>query len=247
MTVSNPSADGNLNPEQIAARDAVIEADYRAGLKPLRQIGKEHSLSHAWIDKMAKARGWTRDLTAKIRAKADAKVAKAAVTKEVNKEGRLATEAVVVEANATAQYEVRIRQRGSIDRLSKLVDSLTGELEFQCADPKKLAQEMLDLAHPTGEGEDENDRRQAARRLLERHLGHAARVATVKQLSETLEKLVRMERQAWGIADDDPGDNPAHPATAAAAGGRTLSDAERAVRLARLLATGIALPAGAEA
>jgi hypothetical protein len=235
------AADGNLTPEQTAARDAVIEADYRAGLKPLRQIGKEHNLSHTGVDKMAKARGWVRDLTAKIRAKADAKVAKAAVSKEVNKTGRLATEAVVVEANATAQYEVRIRQRGSIDRLAKLVDSLTGELEVQCANPEQLAQQLVDLAHPIGEGEVENDRRQAARKLLERHLGTAARVGTVKQLSETLEKLVRMERQAWGIADDDPGDNPAHAAGAATTG-RSLSDAERAVRLARLLATGIALP-----
>jgi len=99
MTVANTPNDGNLTPDQIAARDAVIQADYCAGIKPLRQIGSEHSLSHTATGKMAKERGWIRNLNAKIQAKADSKVAKAAVSK-TDSNTSLVTESSVVEADA---------------------------------------------------------------------------------------------------------------------------------------------------
>jgi hypothetical protein len=46
-----------------------IEVDYRAGIKTLRQIADEHSISHVAINKRAKRDGWTRDIAAKIQAK----------------------------------------------------------------------------------------------------------------------------------------------------------------------------------
>ena len=48
-----------------------IEADYRAGIKTLRQIAGEHGVSHVAINKRAKRDGWSRDLSAKIAAKAE--------------------------------------------------------------------------------------------------------------------------------------------------------------------------------
>jgi len=46
-----------------------IEVDYRAGIKTLRDIAAEHSISHGAITKRCKRDGWVRDLTAKIQAK----------------------------------------------------------------------------------------------------------------------------------------------------------------------------------
>ena len=83
----------------------VIELDYRAGVKTLRQIAEEHGITHGAINKRAKRDGWTRDLSAKIAAKADELVSRAAVSRTVSKEQRILERQVVdnyaeVQANA---------------------------------------------------------------------------------------------------------------------------------------------------
>ncbi|MNK86991.1 hypothetical protein D3C87_1069170 [compost metagenome] len=50
----------------------VIEADYRAGIKSLRQIASQQGVSEGAIRKRAKKEDWQRDLAAKIQAKAEA-------------------------------------------------------------------------------------------------------------------------------------------------------------------------------
>ena len=47
-----------------------IERDYRAGVLSLREIAAEHDLTEAAIRKRAKRDGWSRDLSAKIQARA---------------------------------------------------------------------------------------------------------------------------------------------------------------------------------
>jgi hypothetical protein len=48
-----------------------IEADYRAGVKSLRETAGAHGITEGAIRKRAKQHGWTRDLKDKVRAKAD--------------------------------------------------------------------------------------------------------------------------------------------------------------------------------
>ena len=235
-SVSSPPEGGNLSKEQIAARDAVIEGDFRAGIKPLRQIGAEHDMSHTMVAKMAKAHGWMRDLTGRIRAKADAKVAKAAVSKEVSKE-RAATENQVVEANAQLQYQIRLSHRADIQRGRALFATLLTELEAVGLNVSELEAlfDMLNDPEPGNEpSKAQSDRVQKAREQLSKVLSMHGRIDSAKRLVEMLEKLVKMERQAFGIGDDDEGDGGSHPAGAASS--RIMSDVERAVRLARLLA-----------
>ena len=76
-----------------------IEREYRAGIRTLRAIAEEYGITHGAINKRAKAEGWPRDLTEKIKAAAQDKVSKAMVSKLVSKED-LVTERQVVEANA---------------------------------------------------------------------------------------------------------------------------------------------------
>lgn len=228
MAVSNPPSSVNLTKEQIAARNAVIESDYRAGIKPLRLIGSEHDMSHTAVAKMAKDHGWVRDLNARIRAKADSKVAKAAVSKNASNLS-LATESAVVEANAQLQFQVRMDHRKAIKRGRELFGAMMDELEAAGARAEDL-EALVALAGTELTAQQRSD----AKRALNRVLSMSTRITSAKQLVEMLEKLVRLERQAFGIGDDDEGDNPANPNGVGA--GRTLSDAERAVRLARLLA-----------
>lgn len=52
-------------PEKKQINWAQIEADYRAGIKTLRQIAEENGTTHVSIMKRAKRDDWERDLTAR--------------------------------------------------------------------------------------------------------------------------------------------------------------------------------------
>lgn len=66
-----------------------IELDYRAGIKPLRQIASENGISEGAIRKRAKRDDWSRDLSVKIQTKAEELVRKDAVRSEVRTESKL--------------------------------------------------------------------------------------------------------------------------------------------------------------
>lgn len=106
---------------------AVIERDYRAGVKTLRTIAEEHGITHAAVMKRAKRDTWERNLNPRIQARADSLVARE-VTRRKNVH---ATERQVVEAAASDVATVRLRHRAYLDRLSFLCDGLTQELETE--------------------------------------------------------------------------------------------------------------------
>lgn len=113
-----------------------IEAQYSAGSMSLREIAAEHQLTEGAIRKRAKRDTWTRDLSAKVRAKADALVRKDLVRTEVRKE--TVTETVTVEVEATVQARIRLSHRTDIQRGKRITNSLMEELETQATKPKKL-------------------------------------------------------------------------------------------------------------
>lgn len=176
-----------------------IELDYRAGVKTLRQIADENGITHGAINKRAKRDGWERDLSGKIAAKADALVSKATVSKEVSKEARIA-EKQVIDANAQAVADVRLAHRKDIHRARRLTNALLDELERE-TDPKTVA--LLSefgalMRNPDDKGADKlNDLYHAIISLPERS-------KTLKVLTESLQKLVDMERQAFGMDKDQP-------------------------------------------
>lgn len=181
-----------------------IELDYRAGIKTLRQIAEEHGITHVAVNKRAKRDGWSRDLSAKIAAKADELVTKSAVTTPVTTETKV-YERQVVDANAQAVADVRLAHRRDIHRARRITNALLAELEQQ-TDPATLALlgdlgEML--RNPDERGNDKlNDIYQAVISLPERS-------KTMKVLAESLSKLVDMERTAFGMhQDSDQGTDP---------------------------------------
>ena len=132
-SVSTPPPDSSPSPDWIR-----IEADYRAGIKPLRLIATEHGITHGAINKRAKRDDWTRSLAAKIKAKADALVSRAAVSTEVSA-AKMVTEKQVVEANANQAAGVVLAERVDIARYRGLANSLLEELEKAEKDGKTLA------------------------------------------------------------------------------------------------------------
>lgn len=109
-----------------------VEIQYRAGIRPLKSIGKEFDVSDAAIIKRARRDGWERDLSAKIRAKAEAKVSAAAVSASVSEQTK-ANEREIVEANATMQRDIILAHRTDLQKLRARAADYEAELN-DCTD-----------------------------------------------------------------------------------------------------------------
>ena len=105
-----------------------VERDYSAGLLSLREIGDKYGVDESGIRYKAKRNGWVRDLSKKIEQRAEDKLRKDELRKELRKENAI-TEKVIIEANAQAIVNVKLKHRSSIGRLNGIVDSLFEEIE----------------------------------------------------------------------------------------------------------------------
>ncbi len=202
-----------------------IEADYRAGIRTLREVAAEHGISHGAINKRAKRDGWSRDLSGKIAAKADELVSKSAVSRAVSTETRI-PEREIIDANAQAIVSVRLSHRKDIQRSRRVAMALLEELEQQAGGEQVALLEQLGelLRREDDRGQDKlND-------LYQKVISLPGRAKTMKDLGETLRVLVTLERQAFGL------DTAGADGESAAGSTRQLTDAERAVRLSRLMA-----------
>lgn len=181
---------------------AAIELDYRAGIKTLRTIGAEHHITHGAIRKRASRDGWTQDLSARIREKAQEKVSKSAVSKSVSKE-RAATDTQVIEANATLQSSIILGHREDIQAMRSTVASMAAELG---AASSTDLQEALDLVLEEKVADLSN---QQAKTALYKAFGAAmalgSRAGAGRNLVSALATLIDKERQAFGI-DKEGGD-----------------------------------------
>lgn len=102
-----------------------IEIDYRAGIRTLRDMAGEYGVSHVAIKKRADKEGWSRDLSARIKARTEELVNRALVTTPVN----AAAERAVVEANAEMRATAIFRHRKDISRHNEIASKHEAALE----------------------------------------------------------------------------------------------------------------------
>lgn len=171
-----------------------IEADYRAGLLSVREIAAANGVSHTAIQKRAKADGWSRDLGAKIKARADALVAKREVATQVAAE-RVETDRGLIEANAEVIANVRLGHRKDIAKGRSLAMTLLCELEAQTGDVESLQKLGELMLAPDDKGLDKLNE------LYMKVISLPGRTKTMKDLGDTLHKLIGLEREAYGIAE----------------------------------------------
>jgi hypothetical protein len=198
-----------------------IESDYRAGIKTLREIAAEHGITHGAINKRAKVQDWTRDLSAKIKAKAEELVSKSVVSKEVSKQ-RLATDVQTVAANAEAVANVAIRHR---EDLKALRDAAMAMLDGLIANGEHAAM-LADIAEMLAKGTDSDAERGRLRQALMKAAELPSQIGSMKALAETITKLVDAERVAWKL-DKGAAEPP-----------RDMSDLEVASKLAHFVDVG---------
>lgn len=174
-----------------------IEPHYRANIRTLRELGEEYGVSASAITQHANKKGWTRDLGAQIRAKAEAKVEAEAVSEE-----RRANEKAVIEGNAELQYRIRMKHRTGLSRLSIIKDKLLDHVESVVDNLSDLGEVVEVLRNPDENGKD------AANDKMRKAMERSSVVEDLRKLAEIDERVRKGEREAFGIDDKDAGDSP---------------------------------------
>lgn len=179
---------------------ARIEPDWRAGIKSPAQLAAEYteatgvSVSHAAIIKHFKKLGVPRDLSAKIRAKADAMVMEAMVTGKVSSETTI-TDLKIIADSAMTVANIRIAHRADIYRSRQLVMMLLTELE----EVTTQRDEYHQLAEVLRDPEVDRQRLEAA---FDKAMSLPTRTKTAKDLSDALKTLIGLEREAYSIVSE---------------------------------------------
>lgn len=198
-----------------------VERDFCAGILSLREIAELHpGTNHVAISRKAKKEGWLRSLTGKIQAKADELVTRQSVTTDVTAFARV-SERQIIETNAQAIVNVRLSHRADLGRGRNVVAALLAELETQCGSDNAALLEHLGemMRDPDEFGNDRlND-------IYQKIISLPGRAKTMKDLAESLSKLIDKERQAFGLDKDSKEEDKTI----------SLTDVQRVSRLATLL------------
>ncbi|WP_336951205.1 hypothetical protein [Acinetobacter sp. AS167] len=181
-----------------------IERGWRAGILSPRQLAAVYEeetgqkVSHAAIIKHFTKLGIPRNLAEKIKAKSDAMVTQAMVTEEVTPV-TIKRDKEIIEDAAIQLTHVRINQRKDIQRSRRIAMSLFDELEQMVGeDHVDLLIRLGDLMWcPDDKGKDTlND-------IYQKVISMPGRVKSMKDLSDTLKTLIALERQAFGLDDEN--------------------------------------------
>lgn len=190
-----------------------VERDYRAGILSFAEIGKLHGVTKGRISQVAKKRGWVQDLTEKIRRRAEEKLNAETVNAEREK-AKQEAEKVNAELNEIKREATALE---AVEIGATVLVRVKMAHRSDIARYRALAMKLLDeLEVQTTQVPD--------------LVNLQSRTKTMKDLSDTLRTLIGLEREAFSMNSDAGGDGGAQGAA-----GRALTDAERAVRLARLL------------
>jgi hypothetical protein len=103
-----------------------METEYRAGAKTLRAIAADHGVTEGAIRKRAKAEGWERDLSEKIRRSTNAALVRSEVRKA---QKNVLGERELVRAAVVTRVEIGEGQRARIHRLTILADKIIARVE----------------------------------------------------------------------------------------------------------------------
>jgi hypothetical protein len=116
-----------------------IEREYRIGIRSTRDLAAEFGVSHVTIHNRAQQESWDRDLAARIKVKAEAKINRAAINTEINSVNK-AAEREIIEANSEMQSRFILESRADIAKHQEITTRLLEELEAYGDELGKKAQ-----------------------------------------------------------------------------------------------------------
>lgn len=166
-----------------------MEPHFRAGLLSYKQLGDRFGVTPAGILKHFRKLRITRDLKARIHAKAQEQVNAAAVNAEVNK----ASEASTIAANANLLTSITLGQRHLTDQGVALVRRLMTELDTTMEAPEVFGQ-VHDLL---AAGEDPDPAQ--LRRLADLVSSLPEREKVARGLVESMNRAIAGQRRVYGM------------------------------------------------
>lgn len=163
-----------------------VEADYRPNILSLRAIGDKYGCTEGAIRKRAKKEGWVRDLSEKIKSRADDLVRRELVRNSTQNESD------IINANATNSASIQIAERKDVSKARDIVMSLFGELEHQ-VNNKELYEKLGEIL------EEQNESKMVE--LYRKVSSFTGRVGSMKSLSDALKTMIELERRVYKIDD----------------------------------------------
>lgn len=173
-----------------------VEAEYRIGIKTLREIAEPYKITEAAIRKRAKRDKWSRDLTERIRLKSDEKVRKALMVREPSSLLTPENEEDVVEFVANDNALIITRQSERVDESLSIVDSMLIELKSQ-VENKEIYEQIGEIFR--SEDKNGNDK---LNDIYQKVISFGGRTNNIKTLSDTLKTLIELQRKIRKIDDE---------------------------------------------
>lgn len=168
-----------------------IERLYRADLRTNAQLARDFGVHATTITRRVKKYGWKRDLKNRIKERANALVQERAVKK-------LASDDMTIEENAQLTANIRMSHRQDIGTARALSMTLLDDLKAQIGTDNRARLEDLFIAALKEEVVDASQLE-----AYERVTSLSNHVRVMKDLADTMTKLVTLERQAYGLDDED--------------------------------------------
>lgn len=178
-----------------------IERVYRAGVISLREIARAHSISDTAIRKRAKAEGWERDLTEKVKERARSKLVRDDGSQSGSHPQRERTDREIVEeASETQVYVVKAHRRdiaSGRNILGKLFDELNDAIDHR----EEIEDDIV--------AETATDKDGQRRTRMLRAVALGSRAGVMLSLSAAMKNVIVLERQAFNISTEGDKDGPA--------------------------------------
>ena len=181
---------------------AGAEVDYRAGMT-LQAVANKYGASTSAVHQHAVAGGWSHDLTARIKARTEAKLAREALDKEqrerfkeINAENRAAADLAIIDASAELQAGVITSHRKDIAQLRRTILSMSGELEAMGAE--EIQEALKIVLDERCDGQSATYKR-ALNKALDAAMELGNRSQIGRQLVMSLSALIDKEREAYGL------------------------------------------------
>lgn len=178
-----------------------IQREYSLGQYTLRQLAATYGVDAAVIVRKAKREGWPRDKRQEVKALSEAQLLTVGLDPAgINTSTPTAQD---VAAAATVRTNVILAHRRDALRFRALVMTMMAELETMTEAPMLIKDLQACLAQCQAGEEIPHAILARADTLLGQALTLDNRSGILKSLSETLTKVVQIEREAFGINDPD--------------------------------------------
>ena len=173
-----------------------IERLYRADLRTFAQLASDFGVADSTVRRRAKKGQWKRDLKNRIKERTNQIVQERAVNSLAS--DQVARDDMTIEENAQLTANVRLSHRQDIRTARQISMTLFDDLQAQLGAENRQRLEDLFIAALKQESVDAS-----ALEAYERVIALPTHVRVMKDLADTMTKLVTLERQAYGLDDVD--------------------------------------------